>query len=258
VTVVGRASELSGFTVGLTDGTDAGDQAKWFARRGAAIVVGPVLRSSSTADSSGAGRVDGTGLPADVGPALRLVDMLCRGSVHAVTFTVGPAVRNFMAVADRSRRGRNLLAALNRNVIVACSDLASAAAAREEGIERPRAPDDGRLDSLLEMVRAELLQRRRCYRVGPNQLVLQGSAVLVDGTPVVLGEPERAVLAKLAEHPGRTVSRRILLRHVWKDPSVGPEVLERAVESLRLGLGPPGGAVESAPRKGYRLRVIET
>jgi uroporphyrinogen-III synthase len=258
VTVVGRASELSGFTVGLTDGTDAGDQAKWFARRGAEIVVGPVMPSGSAAEPGGAGRLDRSALPADVGPALRLVDMLCRGAVHAVTFTARPAVRNFMAVADRSRRGRNLLVALNRSVIVACADFGSAAAAREEGIERPRAPDDGRLDSLLEMVRAELIERRRCYRVGPNQLVLQGSAVLVDGTPVVLGEPERAVLAKLAERPGETVSRRVLLRHVWKDPSVGPEVLEGAVESLRLGLGPPGGAVESAPRKGYRLRVIET
>ncbi len=110
----------------------------------------------------------------------------------------------------------------------------------------------------MEMVRADLLDRRRAYRMGENELVLQG----MRGAPRRpvrwnSGSAERAVLAKLAEHQAQTVSRRVLLRHVWKDPAIDARVLDTTVERLRDGLGPPGAALESTTRRGYRLRATE-
>lgn len=194
-------------------------------------------------------------LPEDPNPALRLVELLCNGSVDAVTFTAGPAVRNFMALADRARRGRNVLEALNSSVSAVCIGPVCAAAAREEGIERPVFPDVWRLGPMVGLVAEELVERRRCYRLEDNELVLQGSVVLVDGAPVRLTDRERAVLSKLAERPGTTISRRVLLRHVWKDPRVDPHVLETTVGRIRAKLGPSGAALETAVRRGYRLRA---
>ena len=108
---------------------------------------------------------------------------------------------------------------------------------------------------MVRLVAEELAGRRRCYRVGDLEMVLQGSVVLIDGRPVGLTERERAVLAKLVEQPGATISRRVLLRQVWKDPTVDPHVLETTVGRLRSKLGPSGAALETAVRRGYRLRA---
>jgi uroporphyrinogen-III synthase len=194
-------------------------------------------------------------LPDDLGPALRLVDLVCSAAVDAVTFTAGPAVRNFMEIADRSRRGRNVLEALNRGILVACVGPVCAAAAAEEGVGSPVHPERWRLGPLVRLVRQELVDRRRRYRVGATELVLQGSVVLIDGDPVRLTDRERAVLAKLAERPGAMISRRVLLRHVWKDPNVDPRVLETTIGRLRAKLGPSGSALETTVRRGYRLRA---
>jgi uroporphyrinogen-III synthase len=234
---MGGPADLSGYTVGVT-ATRGGDvQAAQLARLGVAVVHAPV---------------------SDAEPALRLVDLVCTGAVDALTFTAGPDVRNFMAWADRSRRGRNVLSALNGGAVVACAGPACAAVAVEEGINRPLHTDRARTGPLVRLVARELAGRRLRYRVGACELVLQGSLVLIDGRPARLTERERAVLVKLAEHPGATVSRRVLLRHVWKDPSVDPAELERAVSGLRSKLGLAAAGLDTAPGRGYRLWAVET
>ncbi|MDE3203663.1 MAG: winged helix-turn-helix domain-containing protein [Acidobacteriota bacterium] len=250
-----RAAQLSGFTVAVTGGPGTYEQVSWFARRGARVLVAPVGEVGGGDEPAGEGPRPGRD-GGEVSSAVTLVDLICRGSVHAVTFAAGSAVKQFMAAADGSRRGRNVLSALNRAIVVACPDRACSAVAREEGIDRVLVPDDQSPGSMVGLVRDELLSSRRRLLAGPNEIVLQGSAVLVDGWPVSLSDTERAVLTKLAEHPGATVSRRVLLRHVWKDPSVGGDVLDRAVERLRDELGPTGGAVELAARRGYRFRAV--
>jgi uroporphyrinogen-III synthase len=232
-----RAAELSGFTVGVTSGPIGGEQAALLSRLGATVVDAPVQSD-------------------DTGPGLRLVDLVCRSAVDAVTFTTGTAVRNFMLLADRARRGRNVLAALNRGILVVCAGPECAATAREEGIEHPLDPGGGQVGPLVQMLREQLLARRRRYHVGPTELVLQGSIVVADGVVLQLDDCERAVLVKLAEKPGSNVSRRVLLRHVWKDPSVDPAVLEAAVIRLRDELGSAGLGLEATSRRGYRLRAV--
>ncbi|MGH9000736.1 MAG: uroporphyrinogen-III synthase, partial [Acidimicrobiia bacterium] len=44
-------------------------------------------------------------LPADIGPARRLVDAACDGRLDAVTFTSAPAVRNLLRIADEAGLG---------------------------------------------------------------------------------------------------------------------------------------------------------
>lgn len=233
---------LTGRRVALQlHGDSRQDVTRLLTGRGAEVVEVPVYRWT---------------LPDDRGPALRLVESVSKGALDAVTFTAGPAVRNFMALADGARRGRNVLEALNSGAVsVICVGPVCAAAAAEEGIERPLYPDRWRLGPMVRLVAQELSERRRCYRVGDLEMVLQGSVVLIGGQPVGLTDRERAVLAKLVEQPGATISRRVLLRHVWKDPSVDPHVLETTVGRLRAKLGPSGVALETAVRRGYRLRA---
>ena len=211
------------------------------AGRGAQVIEVPVYRWA---------------LPEDPAPALRLIEMASRGTLDALTFTAGPAVRNFMALADRARRGRNVLETINSGAVaVVCVGPVCAAVAVEEGIEHPRLPDVWRLEPMVRLVADELSERRRRYRVGEIEMVMQGSVVTIDGEPVRLTDRERAVLAKLVERPGAMISRRVLLRHVWKDPSVDPGVVESTVGRLRSKLGPSGAALETAVRRGYRLRA---
>lgn len=243
------ASELAGFVVGMTAACDP-EQKSRLAALGAEVVPGPVHRDGAT-------EADRWALPTDTGPALHLVDLVCRGALDAITFNAGPAVRNFMAVADRSRRGRNVLAALNHGIVVACAGPDCAATAREEGVEQPRHGETADLAPMIAILRERLMERRRRYLMGSTELVVQGCVVLVDGRPVTLGDAERAVLVKLAERPGTTVSRRVLLRHVWKDPRVEPNILEATITRLRTELGRSGAALESTARRGYRLRAVE-
>lgn len=197
-------------------------------------------------------------LPEDRDPALRLVGMCCEGGVDAVTFTAAPALRNFVRLAEVAGRSGPLLEALNGGMTVACVGPVCAAAAVDEGIAGPVFPDLWRLGSLVRLVSEMLLVRRRQYRIGGVDLLLQGSVAVVGGAPVRLTDLEAAVLSKLASRPGATVTRQALLRDVWDDPRVDPHVLETAVGRLRAKLGPAGAGIETAVRRGYRLNAAAT
>jgi uroporphyrinogen-III synthase len=192
-------------------------------------------------------------LPDDDAPARRLIDLCCAGAIDAITFTAGPAVRNLVELAGIAGRAGELLDALNGGMVVACIGPVCAAAAVGEGIPHPLVPERWRLGSLVGVVAEALAARRHPYQVGGHELVLQGSVALVDGRVVRLTEREGAVLTRLAEQPGATVTRGVLLREVWKDPGVDPHVLETTIARLRAKLGPAGEAIETAVRRGYRL-----
>src|SRR5437867_76831 len=51
-------------------------------------------------------------LPDATGPALRLAENVIAGKVHAVTFTAGPAIRNWFAIAAEHEMDRALRRAL--------------------------------------------------------------------------------------------------------------------------------------------------
>lgn len=197
-------------------------------------------------------------LPEDTRPAQQLIEQCCAGRIDAVTFTSGPAAKNLLHLAAAIGRRDELLAALNGPLLVACVGPVCAGITRDEGIVDVVVPEHWRLGSLVRLVSEQLLLRRRAYRAGSTEMVLQGSVAVVDGKALRLTDLERAVLIKLVDQAGGTVTRTALLRDVWRDPGADPHVLEMAVRRLRAKLGPAGEAIETAVRRGYRFTGTET
>jgi DNA-binding winged helix-turn-helix (wHTH) protein len=64
------------------------------------------------------------------------------------------------------------------------------------------------------------------------------------------------VLALLATHRGRVVTKERILQNVWADTFVGDEVLSRAISELRRVLGDNAKSpkfIQTIPKGGYRL-----
>ena len=91
---------------------------------------------------------------------------------------------------------------------------------------------------------------------GPFMLDAARGALLRDGAPVALGQRALAVLAALAETPGRTVAKEDLLARAWPGTLVEEGNLTVQIAALRKALGPgPDGRdwIVTVPRVGYRL-----
>jgi DNA-binding winged helix-turn-helix (wHTH) protein len=84
------------------------------------------------------------------------------------------------------------------------------------------------------------------------EMVLEGSIVIVDGAVIQLSDRERAVLEALADAQGAVVTKRSLARTVWGHGADEHRV-EVTISRLRCRLGPAGSAIETIPRRGYRL-----
>ncbi|MHB8464021.1 MAG: uroporphyrinogen-III synthase [Acidimicrobiales bacterium] len=191
--------------------------------------------------------------PPDEDQALELVDAVRARSVDAVTFTSAPAVRNLVDAAARQGSDAELLAACNDgSVVVACIGPICAAAAQSVGIRAPVAPRHGRLGLLVRALTDVLQTRRRVFRCGPADVVLQGRAVSVDDERVDLSARERAVLDVLLQRPGAVLAKPAILRALGSDPTA-IHALETTVARLRGHLGPAGPAVRAARGRGYSL-----
>jgi uroporphyrinogen-III synthase len=95
-------------------------------------------------------------MPEDAGPAERLIEEMCAGSVDAVTFTSQPAVHHLFRIAEGLGRAEELRAACNGTVRSICVGPVCADAALAEGITRPSWPDPPRLAAMIRLVASEL------------------------------------------------------------------------------------------------------
>lgn len=131
-------------------------------------------------------------LPDDDGPAVRLAESVVAGRVHALTFTAGPAVRNFMAIA-RSQgldgEVRNRLA--EGSVVVGCVGPVCAESARDEGMPDAAlvVPPSARLGPLVRCVSQVLAARTLRLDVGGVPMALAGTTLVVDGAVSRNGGP---------------------------------------------------------------------
>jgi TolB-like protein/DNA-binding winged helix-turn-helix (wHTH) protein len=76
----------------------------------------------------------------------------------------------------------------------------------------------------------------------------------VDGEPVALRPKTFALLACLACHPGRLLSKDQLMTAVWPEVVVTDDSLVQCVGELRSALGPQHqGLIRTVPRRGYML-----
>jgi uroporphyrinogen-III synthase len=158
-------------------------------------------------------------LPTDDRAAVALIRRCCEGSVDAVTFTAGPAVRQFLDLAEAEGKADALLSALNGHMVVVCVGPVCAGVAREEGIALPVVPEHWRLGAMVKVVATALAERRWEVPAGSGVMTIQGGRL--DGADLPL--PARRALAVLIARGGGPVLAAEL------DPV---EDLRRAVPAL--------------------------
>lgn len=196
------------------------------------------------------------GLPTDPEPALRLLEDLARGRLGALTFTAPIEVRNLVALAQRTGLWEEVMEALNGEVGVVCISRACECVAVDSGLVDVVRPGRARVGAMVDALADHLGQRRVPLELGGVEVVLRGTLAVIDDEDVWLTEGERALLAALARRPGMVVPKAELLRRVWRSDGidgVDGHAVEVAVGRLRRRLGPAGSAVETVPRRGYRL-----
>jgi len=196
-------------------------------------------------------------MPDDPRPAVRLAEAVVAGRVHAVTFTAGPQVRNWLALAADVELARSLLAALNGGeVVVGCVGPVCADAAVSAGIAPSSlvVPATARLGPLVRAVADALAARTATVALAGGELVLRGTVVHVGADRVELTDTEARLLATLAERGGAVVGKEELLRRVWGSDDGDTHVVEVTVGRLRRRLGRHGRAIAAVPRRGYALR----
>jgi uroporphyrinogen-III synthase len=174
------------------------------------------------------------------------------GHFDAVLFTSAPAAQAWLdsldcagtrpAVAAQVERGRLLLAAVGP---VTAEPLAFAGMVA-------RRPVRSRMGALVRLVMTELGADERALATPQGRLRIRAGAVTLDHRPVPVTPTGLAVLRRLADTPGRVVSREELLR-VLPGESTDPHTAEVAVARLRESLK---GATAGADRgqAGVRAR----
>lgn len=219
------------------DGADRAHTAEALAALGADVVDLPVYRWV---------------MPEDLVPAGRLLDAVCNGTVDAVTFTSSPGLRNLVALADGAGRRDALLDALRGPVLAVCVGPVCSASARAVGIDRMAIPRVARLGAMVQALVMAMADRCRHLEVEGRDLTFQGSLVAFGDDRIQLADRERRVLEALVDAGGAVVAKRALLRSVWDD-TADEHAVEATVGRLRRRLGDAGDAVQTVPRRGYRL-----
>ncbi|MBO0693112.1 MAG: uroporphyrinogen-III synthase [Acidimicrobiaceae bacterium] len=225
------------------DGSGESAEAERLRRAGAEVVVVPVYLWK---------------LPEDPRPTLRLAEAVIAGRVHAVTFTAGPAVRNWLTIAAEAGIDDDLRHVLTSGrVIVGCVGPVCADTARSVGIDSEHMvlPAAWRLGPLVRAVADRLAERAITVPLGGAKLVVTGTVATVAGEAVCLTDTEARLLATLAGRPNSVFTKEHLLRAVWDNETEDPHAVEVGIARLRRRLGVHGRAVASVHRRGYTLRA---
>jgi len=227
-----------------------------------------VLQVDGSGDSPEISRLRATGadivivpvyewrMPEDDRPAIRLARAIVAGRVHAVTFTTGPAIRNWMAMAAEHDLDEDLrLALTDGRTVVGCVGPVCADVAEKMGVasEHMVVPAAFRLGPLVRAVADRLAERQVTIRSSSSSLVLTGNCVHVDGYVIELGDVEAKLLAVLSRQPNVVIAKSDLVRQVWADHTLDPHIVEVTIARLRRRLGPHGRAIASVHRRGYML-----
>jgi len=192
--------------------------------------------------------------PDDIGPVMRLVDLVATRNVDAVAFTSKPALAAVLRVAEQMGRREAVIAAFRGDVVPACVGSVTAEPLTALGV-RTLQPERPRLGALVRAIAEELPTRRpSALLIGGRSLEIRGHAVLVEGRLVELPPAPMAVLRALAESPGRVMSRAQLVPRLPSGDAASEHAVEMAVTRLRAALG-SGQFIQTVVKRGYRLRV---
>jgi uroporphyrinogen-III synthase len=207
--------------------------------RGAQVISVPTLRWAH---------------PTGLAPLHSLARMVIQREVHAVTFTNGSAAAALVDIAGRLGRRASLLRAFATDVVVAGATASAVRNLADRSIPALRV-DDGGHEELAMLVADELLRRRRTFAARDAQFVVQGDAVLANGTTLQLGSGPAAIMRALADNPGATLSRATLGQLAPLPRSGRTDGVDLAVSRLRATLGEYEWLVATVSRRGYRLAV---
>ena len=197
-------------------------------------------------------------IPDDCAPAIRLARLVIGGRVQALTFTTGPAVRNWFEIASDSDLADELLAACNDgDVVIGCVGPACGETAVSVGLRRDRlhVPAVFRLGPLVRAVADQLVSQTMQLSIRGRDVSLSGSGVTIDGACVDLSDIDARLLRELCTVPNAVISKADLLTRVWADGSSDEHAVEVAVARLRSRLGDLGRCVVAVHRRGYALRT---
>ena len=211
-------------------------------RAGAEVVTLPIYRWT---------------LPDDSAPALRLAESVIDGRVHAVTFTAGPAIRNWLTIAADAGIGTELRQGLtDGRAVVGCVGPVCAEIAAAEGLLSPNLiqPDTFRLGPMVRAVTDRLTGRRVTLQISPSSMVLSGNTVIISGQCISLTDTEARLLSTLARHPNIVFTKERLLQTVWPNTAADAHTVEVGIARLRKRLGSHGESIHSVHRRGYTLR----
>ena len=193
-------------------------------------------------------------LPQDTGPAENLIRATIERSIHAVTFTSAPAIRNLLIVAQEMECGGPLLEALNTDVIAVTVGPVCESAARQVGVSNPITPDKWRLGPMIRTLSEALQATQQRTTLDGIPVALSGATVFVDGNAVGLSRRESELFRALLRRSPGFVTKRDLHLRIWGGAG-DDHVVEVTVGRLRRKLGSPGAGVISVPRRGYAVRA---
>lgn len=250
-----RAREIAGKRIavqqyGATDPAIDCDLATELRSDGAEVIAVPVYRWNPPEDRTAVGR---------------LINTIAAREVHAVAFTSAPGAEALLEAAAAAGEDvlDRVLEAFRTDVIAAC--VGPVCAGPFEAVDVPTVqPDRARLGALVaELCTAIPARVRRSIPTEDGRtLVIQGTAALAGGEPVLLPPVLAAVFGELARRPGLVVSRSDLLRRAWGTRNAvttaggrDEHVVEATIARLRTALGSDGDLIRTVTKRGYRLAV---
>ena len=186
----------------------------------------------------------------DSGRVIRLIELVCQGSIDAVTFTSAPAVEALFSVAESVNRLDQLQAVFRESVVAAAVGPVTAAPLVEAGI-LPIVPDRFRMGALIRLL-CEHLEQTQVRRIDTmfGHVEVRGRIVTLGGIANTLTPISLSLFTTLVEANGATVSRAGLAASL-------PEPLDDhgvdvAISRLRQSLPEPG-LVATIIKRGYRI-----
>lgn len=182
----------------------------------------------------------------------RLVEMITRGEVDAVTFTCAYAVTNLLELAGTDVDA--VVSRFRKDLVAACVGPVTAAAARRAGLTTLVTARPARLGPLVRVLTDHLAGRARRISLCGRPVVVQGARIDVDGVEVQLTMRERFLFDSLLGAGGSVLSKTRLAQGAWETP-VDDHAVEVAVNRLRRKLGAVADAIETTNRRGYRLAL---
>jgi uroporphyrinogen-III synthase len=184
-------------------------------------------------------------VPADVDPAIRLLELAVGRQLDAVTFTCSYAVHNaFQLCPDVD----GLSAAFNDGVTAVAVGPVTAATLRSHGVVHVVEPQQrARLGAMVLALVEHFAGRSRLLAAAGDQRRWQGAALVApDGTETELTAAEARLLETLVEHAPSVVPKSALI-----EPGVDEHAAEAGVARLRAKLGPLGVGIRTVRRRGY-------